>query len=56
MSDVRVLVEDIDYQKFYLEKSNQGVQSVVLIAHDWNSFFNGRDNMLEWVIKDIRSK
>ena len=56
VSDVKVWVEDIDYYKFYLEKLNQVVQSGVLIAHDWNSFSNGRDNMMEWVIKDIRNK
>lgn len=54
--DVKVWVEDIDYYKFYPEKLNQGAQPDVLIAQDWNSFSNGLDNMMEWIIKDIHNK
>lgn len=33
-----------------------GVQPDVLIKYDWNSYSNGIDNMMKWIINDIRIK
>lgn len=40
----------------FQEKITQGVQPDVLIEYDWKSYFKGKDNMMEWVIRDIRDK
>lgn len=34
----------------------QGVQPDVLIEYDWKSYSKGIDNMINWVINDIRNK
>ncbi|PRX57494.1 S41 family peptidase [Flagellimonas meridianipacifica] len=33
-----------------------GVQPDVLIEYNWENYSNGVDNMLEWIIKDIKQK
>ena len=38
------------------ETASPGVQPDVLLNYDWASFSKGRDNMLEWVINEIRGK
>jgi vacuolar-type H+-ATPase subunit F/Vma7 len=38
----------------FQEKVTQGVQPDVLIEYDWQSYSKGIDNMMEWVINDIR--
>lgn len=40
----------------FQETITQGVQPDVLIEYDWNSYSKGVDNMLEWVIDDIKEK
>lgn len=40
----------------FQDKVTQGVQPDVLIEYDWKSYSNGIDNMMEWVINDIRNK
>ncbi|MBO6588890.1 MAG: hypothetical protein JJ885_14400 [Muricauda sp.] len=40
----------------FQEHITQGVQPDVLIAYDWKSFSKGVDNMMEWIINDIRNK
>ncbi len=40
----------------FQDNITQGVQPDVLIEYDWKSFSTGIDNMMEWVIKDIRNK
>ncbi|WP_412986403.1 S41 family peptidase [Pontimicrobium sp. IMCC45349] len=40
----------------FQEKVTQGVQPDVLIEYDWQSYSKGIDNMMEWVINDIRKK
>lgn len=34
----------------------EGVQPNVFIPYDWNDFSNGKDNMLQWVINDMKRK
>jgi len=34
----------------------QGIQPDVLIEYDWKSFSKGIDNMMEWVLNEIRKK
>lgn len=38
----------------FQDKITQGIQPDVLIKYDWKSYSKGIDNMMEWVIKDIR--
>ena len=38
----------------FQENATQGVQPDVVIPYDWNSYSKGIDNMLEWVIADIK--
>lgn len=38
----------------FQEKVTQGIQPDVFIAYDWESYSKGIDNMMEWVINDIR--
>ena len=40
----------------FQEKITQGVQPDVLIEYDWESYSKGKDNMMEWIINDIRRK
>ena len=40
----------------FQDKVTQGVQPDVLIEYDWKSYSKGIDNMMEWVIDDIRIK
>ncbi len=40
----------------FQDKGTQGVQPDVLIEYDWKSYSKGIDNMMEWVINDIRIK
>lgn len=40
----------------FQEKITQGVQPDVLIEYDWESYSKGKDNMMEWIIKDIKGK
>ena len=40
----------------FQDKITQGIQPDVLIEYDWKSYSKGIDNMMEWVINDIRSK
>lgn len=40
----------------FQEKVTQGVQPDVFIAYDWQSYSKGIDNMMQWVIKDIREE
>jgi len=40
----------------FQDEITQGVQPDVLIEYDWNSYSKGIDNMMEWVINDIRIK
>lgn len=40
----------------FQDKVTQGVQPDVLIKYDWNSYSNGIDNMMNWVINDIKKK
>lgn len=40
----------------FQEKITQGVQPDVLIEYDWESYSKGKDNMIEWIINDIRGK
>ena len=52
-TDVEVLEGNED--ELELERLSQGVQPDVLIEYDKNSFFSGRDNLMERIIKDICS-
>lgn len=38
------------------ETITEGVQPDVFIQYNWNSFSNGKDNILDWVISDIKTK
>jgi hypothetical protein len=40
----------------FQEKVTQGIQPDVFIAYDWQSYSKGIDNMMQWVINDIRKK
>lgn len=40
----------------FQDKVTQGVQPDVIIEYDWQSYFKGTDNMMEWIINDIRKK
>lgn len=40
----------------FQDNLTQGVQPDVLIEYEWNSFSKGIDNMMEWVINDIKLK
>jgi hypothetical protein len=40
----------------FQEKVTQGIQPDVFIAYDWESYSKGIDNMMQWVINDIRKK
>ena len=40
----------------FQDKVTQGVQPDVLIEYDWKSYSKGIDNMMEWVINDIKIK
>ncbi len=40
----------------FQDKVTQGVQPDVPIEYDWKSYAKGIDNMMEWVINDIRNK
>ncbi|MEA3437303.1 MAG: S41 family peptidase [Thermodesulfobacteriota bacterium] len=40
----------------FQDKVTQGVQPDVLIEYDWKSYSKGIDNMMEWIINDIRIK
>jgi len=40
----------------FQDEITQGVQPDVLIEYDWNSYSKGIDNMMEWVINEIRIK
>tara|TARA_R110002012_G_scaffold54189_14_gene139042 strand:- start:11348 stop:12589 length:1242 start_codon:yes stop_codon:yes gene_type:complete len=39
----------------FQDNITQGVQPDVLIAYDWASYSKGVDNMMEWIINDIRN-
>lgn len=40
----------------FQDKATQGVQPDVLIPYDWKRYSKGIDNMMEWVINDIKIK
>ena len=40
----------------FQDKVTHGVQPDVLIEYEWNSYSKGIDNMMEWVINDIKLK
>ncbi|TPN82884.1 S41 family peptidase [Aquimarina algicola] len=40
----------------FQDQITQGVQPDVLIEYDWESFSKGIDNVMEWVINDIKEK
>ncbi len=40
----------------FQEKVTAGVQPDVVIQYDWKSYINGIDNMLQWVIDDIKKQ
>jgi len=40
----------------FQEKIAQGLQPDVLIEYDWQSYSKGIDNMMEWIINDIKEK
>ncbi len=40
----------------FQEQVTQGVQPDVPIAYDWKSYIKGTDNMMKWVIDDIKKK
>ena len=40
----------------FQEKITQGVKPDVLIEYDWESYSKGKDNMMEWIINDIKGK
>jgi hypothetical protein len=40
----------------FQDNITQGVQPDVLIAYDWESYSKGIDNMMVWVINDMRNK
>lgn len=39
----------------FQEHANQGLQPDVLMEYEWESFSKGMDNMMEWVIRDMRN-
>jgi len=50
------LVISYSKRKFrFQERANQGLQPDVLMDYEWESFSKGRDNMMEWVIRDMRN-
>jgi hypothetical protein len=40
----------------FQDKVTQGLQPDVLIEYDWQSYSKGIDNMMEWIINDIKEK
>jgi len=40
----------------FQDKVTQGVQPDVLIEYDWKSYSKGIDNMMEWIINEIKQK
>jgi len=40
----------------FQEIENEGIQPDVLIPYDWNSYAQGKDNMMEWIINDMKKK
>jgi len=38
----------------FQEHENDGIQPDVLISYDWSSYSNGKDNMMEWIINDLK--
>ena len=47
----------ITYSKRFFrfqDQVTQGVQPDVLIDYDWDSYSNRTDNMLKWIINDIK--
>lgn len=40
----------------FQEKITQGVQPDVLIEYDWESYSKGKDNMMQWIINDLKGK
>ncbi len=38
----------------FQDKKTQGVQPDVLIEYDWKSYSNGIDNMMQWIINEIK--
>ncbi len=40
----------------FQEKIAQGLQPDVLIEYDWQSYSKGIDNMMKWIINDIKEK
>ena len=40
----------------FQDRVTQGIQPDVLIEYDWKSYSKGIDNMMEWVINDIKIK
>lgn len=40
----------------FQDKVTQGIQPDVLIKYDWESYSKGIDNMMEWIINDIKEK
>ncbi len=40
----------------FQDNVTQGVQPDVLIEYDWKSYSNGIDNMMQWIINDIKTK
>ncbi len=40
----------------FQDKSTQGVQPDIHIKYDWKSYSNGIDNMMQWVINEIKEK
>jgi len=49
----------ICYSKRYFriqETTTQGIQPDVPMKYEWQSFLQGKDNMLEWVVNDTESK
>lgn len=40
----------------FQEQVTQGVQPDVLIKYDWENYSRGIDNMMEWIINDLRER
>ncbi|CAM1344737.1 S41 family peptidase [Tenacibaculum amylolyticum] len=40
----------------FQDTSTQGVQPDVFIAYDWDSYSKGIDNIMQWVLNDIKGK
>jgi len=40
----------------FQETETEGIQPDVLIPYDWNSYSTGNDNMMAWIINDIKKK